>query len=685
MKDPWGGMSPGAQTYKVGFGVRFKPGMLGACIIVLALLGTVLIGFNSGVDERTEYQTAYRNITNITSQFSYTEGDTFVDYNPAQNYTGYTPGTITFTESGTANQYSHIVTPGTHQTETVDLYDTSWYSTNTHEVGSRTLVGSADNWWLLGGYRTSVSSLLTHEGIDYTQYENGVALNLIYGTPYTFGNTDQYEAVPNLVTTSVSGFNAESGTASGFINKYDGTSELFTDGTTWYWLSAGRPSSYVQYEGPLEYKIHVLKSGETRIILNGNTTDISQASDTYVYWSDMVVYTTISGLSPAGPNAPFNGMIGNSANEQVLDIGTLGLTPTATITIDYDVGAVAKYMRISDGVSFLDPTDYQGTNTPYTSSWTNGRINGAISWVIKFDRLSSGPNWVATPDFSEFGYGSPISLYAYTYLGDSYVKYYDGTVTNTVKLGAWDTILLTFDSVNRKFTCAPVVSFSNYQNFTISPDTVTVANSFPAFDGVTDTLTFRTVDFTISDNNANDYTFSVYQTTINMGFNSNIFVNPTLNPRSLFLPADYPILRITFDSVALVGDAIILNGVTYPISNGTIIIDNTKMGISGLSVTYSDDGHIYANDVDLGTASDTNISLRGQWYFQARASQGYLDEVQVIDWDVGHWSIDLKQGIVLYELVIIGGIIVCYYKKSLSTLDWVILIVAMFGGAVLFV
>lgn len=681
-------MSPGAQKIKGRVrAVRFKPGMLGACIVVLALLGTVLIGFNLGVDERTEYQTAYRNITNITSQFSYTEGDTFVNYNPAQNYTGYTSGTIKFTESGTANQYSYIVTPGTHQTETVDLTETSWYSTNTHETGSRVLMGDSSNWWLLGGYHTTVSSILTHEGIDYTLYENGVTINLIYGTPYYFGTiptANYYQASPNLVTASTTpGLSSVLGSSSGYIHKTDGTSQLFTDGNPWSWGSALRPYSFTENDN-LGLTIHVLKSGETRVIKNGSTVNISTAGDTHIYWSDTAVYTTNSGLAPAGPSGPFSGNTGNQADLQVSEIGTQGLTPTAMITIDYDVGTVAKYMRISDGVSFLDPTDYQGTNTPYYPHWTNGKDNGVISWVVKFDDLNSGNYWMASPVFG--AYGNPIILTAYTSTGHKVVvNYNDGGYNNSIILGGWDTLLLTFDSINRTFTCAPVVSFSNFQNFTVSPDTVTIADTFPVFSGVSETLTFSDVAFWVDSDSSNDYTFSVYQTTINMGFNSNIFVNPTLNPRSLFLPADYPILRITFDSVALVGDSITLNGVSYPISSGVFIVDNTKIPISGLSVTYSDDGHIYANDVDLGTASDTNISLRGQWYFQARASQGYLEEVDVIDWEVGQWSIDFQQGVVLYELVIIAGIIICYYKKSLSMLDWVILIIAMFGGAVLFV
>lgn len=670
--------------------MKFKPGMLGACVVVLALLGTVLIGYNLDVDEEVEYRTSYKTITNITSQFDYAPGDSFVQYNPAKNYSGYTPGTITFTESGTANQYGYIVTPGTHVSTTVDLSETSFYSTAGHEVNARSFVGVPyNNFWLLGGHRISVADILSHEGINYTQYPSGIDISLTYGDPYYFGGVSDptvMMATPNLVTasnTSTFFSNSDIGTGVVYTSTDPNIGTNYLNGTPWYWLYSSAETSAHTSDG-LSYTIHVSSNGETRTIYNGAVRDVSNISTTRIHWSDVACYTSNGGAtSPEGPKAPFGGTNANYGNKQVIELYNQSLTPTAMLTISYDVGAVVKYIRISEGVQFVLPSDYpDSVDNSYTSTWNNGRENGSVSWVVRLGDTGT-PVFQVSPTIK--GYGNDILIQAYRVgSGDLAVFYADGVTHNTAVLGAWDTVLITFDAVNRTLTASPIVSFSNFQTFTASPSVFTVTDSFPVYANVSDTLTFEECVFTARNDQSVDFRFSVYETVVNMGFNTNIMVNPSLNPRALFLPLDYPNLRVSFDSVALYGNSVILNGVEYTVSNGQITVGANFVPISGMNVTYSDDSHMYVNDIDLGVVSDPTISFRGQWYFQARASYGYLEAVDVVDWDVGHWAIDMQQSILIYEALIIGGIIVAYFKKSLTTLDWAILIVAMFGGAVLF-
>lgn len=668
--------------------MKFKPGMIGACVVVLALLGTVLIGYNLDVDEEVDYQMSYKNITNITSQFNYTPGDTFVQYNPAKNYSGYTPGTLNFTESGTANQYGYVVTPGTHNSATVDLSDTAYYSTSGHSVDARSFIGAPYyNFWLLGGYRITVADLLSHEGINYSLYPSGVDISLTYGDPYYFGsssNPTEFMATPNLVTaTNSSAYFSNSNVGSGFVFKSTdpNTAVPFLNGTPWYWLYSSAETSAWTDSG-LSYTIHVSPNGETRTIYNGTVRDISNVSTTRIHWSDVACYTSNGGGSaPAGPKAPFSGSTSNYADKQVIELYNQNLTPTAKVNISYDVGAEIKYIRISEGVQFIAPSEYLGVDSFYTPEWSNERENGSISWVVRLGD-NGLPIFHASPTIT--GHGNDINLQTYRSNGVTYVSYDDGVDSKVVILGAWDTILLKFDSVNRVITATPIVDFSNFQNFTLSPDEFTVVDHFSVYDSVADTLVFEKVKFIVNRDSSIDYRFSVYETVINMGFNKNILINPSLNPRSLFLQLDYPNLRIAFDSVALYGNGVTINGVPYTVSNGQITVGANYVPISGMNVTYSDDGHIYINDIDVGVQNDPTISFTGQWYFQARALSGTLEEVNVVDWDVGHWAIDMQQSVLLFELLIIGGIIVAYFKKSLTVLDWAILIFAMFGGAVLF-
>lgn len=678
--------------------------MLGVCITVLALLGTVLLGYNLGVDEVSETRTAFTNITNITSQFSYNEGSSYVDYNPASNYTGYTPGSIEFTTSGTANQYSVITTPGSHQTVQVDLSDTGYYSTNNHAVPSNSFTGrGTDNWWLVGGYAISVADLLTHNSLNYADYPEGITINLLYGTPYTFSNSmGGLVAYPNLVTAKTNNtFNSENtNDNSAFWQDTEGNRYYLSSlSKPWYWTSAIRPYFINNYHTTQNFEIQVTQTGNAKIIYGGNVTDVTDVSTAYISWADTAAWTSTSNSwGPSSNGGPFWPSIGNSANSQVNYMANNNIPATNIVTIEYDVGAVVDYMRVSDGVSFKDPIDYIGSDTMYSSQWNNGQSNASVSWAIHFDDLSDEtrgfiyPNITTAGATDDDGYEMEIAFGVTD--GVAWVSYLDSynsvIVGDTAKdIGAWEYLLVTFDSVNRTLSCTPITSFSNYQNFTTSSDTITIQSGFPAYNSVMDDLVFDSVSFTIVDGASNNYRISVTDTVVEMGFNKNIFVNPSLDPRSLFLEADYPILRISFDSVALFGNSVTINGVTYPVENGRITIGTNVIPVSGLSVTYMDDGHVYAgkgnNDVDLGEETSSVISLDGQWYYQARAANGYLETVDVVDWDAGHWNVTMQQAILVFEACLVVGILIAYHKKSLATLDWVIVIIAGFSGAVMFV
>ena len=93
--------------------MKFKGGMLGVCVVVLALLGTIIAGTLLNIEETTSNGTGYRNIADVTGLVSTTTDPYFTEYTPSANWTGYyTEGSdpkyisgVDFTTTTQANNY----------------------------------------------------------------------------------------------------------------------------------------------------------------------------------------------------------------------------------------------------------------------------------------------------------------------------------------------------------------------------------------------------------------------------------------------------------------------------------------------------------------------------------------------------------------------------------------------------
>ena len=140
----------------------FRNGMLGACIVVVSLLVTVLAGFMMDVEETDRQVLDYRQITDVTGQFESSQSPYFLDYTPSENYTGYTFNTFDFVVSGNANPYRVLMTQGTTSVTTVDLTTLSNVDTGTH-------LYMAKKMW--NPHYISVKDFLEERGVNYHDYD----------------------------------------------------------------------------------------------------------------------------------------------------------------------------------------------------------------------------------------------------------------------------------------------------------------------------------------------------------------------------------------------------------------------------------------------------------------------------------------------------------------------------------
>lgn len=72
-------------------------GKLGALVVIIAIVGTILGGTALGADEVTRTSTDYSYVTDISGLFPYSDEPMYSEYNPSSNLTGFYTGTNEYT------------------------------------------------------------------------------------------------------------------------------------------------------------------------------------------------------------------------------------------------------------------------------------------------------------------------------------------------------------------------------------------------------------------------------------------------------------------------------------------------------------------------------------------------------------------------------------------------------------
>lgn len=69
-------------------------GYIGALIIVMALMGSILAGYALNINGQNVTVNAYEKVTDVSGLYTHTDQKTYIDYNPASNYIGYDESTF---------------------------------------------------------------------------------------------------------------------------------------------------------------------------------------------------------------------------------------------------------------------------------------------------------------------------------------------------------------------------------------------------------------------------------------------------------------------------------------------------------------------------------------------------------------------------------------------------------------
>lgn len=117
--------------------MRFNNGYLGACIIVLGVIATIVVSYALSVEVTNEEVTDYSYVADLNGLFESEQAPAFTEYNPSTNYTGYyTQDSVVgnnkyfagvyFTKSAQPNAFRVNLQPEFGQSGTMTLNGSDW-------------------------------------------------------------------------------------------------------------------------------------------------------------------------------------------------------------------------------------------------------------------------------------------------------------------------------------------------------------------------------------------------------------------------------------------------------------------------------------------------------------------------------------------------------------------------------
>lgn len=376
--------------------MRFKSGMLGVCIVVLAMLGSVLGGFILGIESSTRPTTDYEYVTDVTGLFDITETPEYVEYSPSSNLIGYTPSdAVQFSESSTVNPYRYVKQDGVRvelPSQTV-AYSSEFVSDTDRFLPSEMGTQAFINW----NGSINFGNTVSWHGIDY----NGVSA----GDPIQVG--EYMSAWPKITTLStvISSFNIEGTYDILEIDLTYGSFPVMFYYSAWNFTNIERGDGYTQYA--YSATLNEDNTMPTHLTVSMGTNTVKGYRNGNLMWNTNASQIDVIYRYSTRADGSFNPAQGSSVTMSMTGIGypTYGyMDPTKGIsmtTSDYSVeySLPANASNVYNLANCIPP---DGTNTnsfAYISNFTgwSGSWNGSIT-VADYTFQGIVPMTVVDPD-----------------------------------------------------------------------------------------------------------------------------------------------------------------------------------------------------------------------------------------------------------------------------------------------
>lgn len=615
--------------------MKFKSGMLGLCIVTIALFGTILAGFLLDVDSQTRQVTNYEYITDVTGLFDIGNAPEYIEYSPSSNYTGYSFDTVNYTDAGSINQYRYIASQGTTSTSTYTLtYEDSIPADTTHFIPGDNGYNAFIN-WLGPGYPMGTPTAPSGNRPSYN-----IAVTLPTYDPSNMAYVLDELNIP-----------AGSNSVSITVTNNEVNSEYYPVIITPYsWSLVSQPNGINEYYTTLTCgtsgnncdvaKMEVVLA--TNIITAYDSDDnklwVSPASDVLVFYK----YAT--------------------KRTGTFTQATVSSTFDATITSPPSYG----YMNPNAGVTMK--------SSP--STWSNGYDNSDITIIVQKNTASTN-NLVITA-------GSSWVSVTRSSAGVMTVSTH-GTGGNESKtIGTWDALQLRLNLSAGTVSVTPIIGEPSFINpINENGSTITFSNWYNG--GNRDSLTFSCTGASLR--------WGVVRTLVFLNTYGVVMNNPSITVSDQF--PELNAWRLNFYSFATVGESLTVNNQTFNVGPGqTITVTNGTDTIQGtltdIYVSKDLDGHIIfsfngGKSIDLGEAVSDTVSFTGLWYFTTGLFNATAGTENYYEWNLDSgWHATGGQVLVVFLGLLAGGVIFAkmFLKSSVQGLDMLVLI---FGGILGFV
>ena len=354
-------------------------------------------------------------------------------------------------------------------------------------------------------------------------------------------------------------------------------------------------------------------------------------------------------------------------------------------------------------------TLYAQFTTPFVY-WSNDLQNGSIDITFRYSATNNVDHNMIIPLYSGVTDAHNVTTWTDTgmYL-DITVAYADTVITvdlygpgdtklmptSTTDLGHWSKFTLSIDSNKGAITFTPIDRFENFTAFsTMDSQSRELAN----WSSVANSNSMREIIHSETGTSGNRPTFSVTGTATFLNTYGVVMTNPSINVYDYF--PQYDNVRLNMYAFALYGDLMTVNGIDFPVTNGSVTIyytENNKVytiatpdtegalsktfTLSNIYITWEGGrcSLTFVNDnftVGLGdfSAGSETVSFDGFWYFTSYLYEPYTAYETVID---GDWDYvpDLSSPaiiLILLGTLLVGGLI-AHVKIGLKWLDMTIM------------
>lgn len=622
-------------------------GKLGALVVIIAIVGTILGGTALGSEEVARTSTDYTFVSDVSGLYKYSDQEIFVDYNPSANLTGFT----------TAGKY---YTSGI----TYDI-STGLTSYPVMQQAATTTSGTAS---VPSGLSNFIDKRFA--AIQVKLYPDpGTSNDDFY---YTVGSAN-YNSLSDVIKPLLTE-DAEKIRINGFDYKKGEpiiirTSDIqIIEGNVW-----ATPKPYYPTLNPISYYEYDLTSQIVRAF---------GANDIVVWQTNIDSVIMVSG----GNVHPFT-----------MNPGVSSLSTYFSYTI-----------TMGNPPVYLDPT--KGVELQYGSGqikWSNGYVNDKLSiqYVGKADGIGRQDELcILTSD-----YGSYNSIYVIVnnnYNGNGITvgvfqsninqeQGYQNSYGNQLFYCIFKdfySFRMDIDTTSDKISFVPIgppvgqseATFQNYQEYPA------LSKTFDASSSDIDILKIDKMWF-YATKSSSDFRFVIKDTSVFMDTYINVIYNQSFNISDYFPDVRYP--RLDLKSFAMYGDSITINDQTFTgLNDGyidvivdgksrSLLLDNISimLGMPGdyrINLIFNNDGTI----VDLGTLKTKVLEFGGAWYMATDLYSGESVTTTGYEFNPLQWAFADNNVAILFYLGLLAlcSIVAARY----SSMGWADIILVSCAGIV---